>query len=155
MLRKQCSKCKIHRYTKNFYRSKSCKSGLRSECKFCTVRDVIQYNKEHREERNKYRNTTPKPKYNRYKKDAKRKNRVFDLTFEQFMKFWQEPCYYCGDVVKTVGLDRLDSKIGYVVSNLVSACEICNRMKRTYSLELFLEKCYKIVIRHTENMPVY
>lgn len=69
------------------------------------------------------------------------------LTFEQFMEFWQQDCSYCGDTIRTVGIDRIDNSIGYVPGNCVPCCEPCNKMKRMQTKEAFLERCQKIVMK--------
>ena len=88
---------------------------------------------------------SPIGKYNEYKFWAKKLNRNFELTFEQFKEFWQKPCYYCGNIIKTIGLDKVDSKKGYTLDNIVSCCIVCNRMKRVSSKEDFIEQCKRII----------
>ena len=43
-----------------------------------------------------------------------------------------------------VETDRIDSKEGYIVENVVSCCKDCNIMKMNMSNELFLRKVLKI-----------
>ena len=74
-----------------------------------------------------------------------RRNLEWDITFEQFKSFWKEPCTYCGTEIKTIGLDRVDNNIGYVMSNIVPCCKWCNYMKRTYTVEELISQCKKIV----------
>ena len=42
------------------------------------------------------------------------------------------------------GLDRVDSSIGYIESNLQTCCGNCNYMKNNYPLDVFLNKCESI-----------
>jgi len=42
------------------------------------------------------------------------------------------------------GLDRVDSSIGYIESNLQTCCGNCNCMKSNYALNIFLDKCASI-----------
>lgn len=93
----------------------------------------------------KKRRNYPKNKYRIYKKGAETRGIEFNLTFEQFMFFWQKPCSYCGDRIEAVGLDRVDSNKGYILDNIVPCCGICNRMKRKLSKEEFINHCKKIV----------
>jgi len=88
-------------------------------------------------------------------------------TFDTFMKFSQEPCFYCGTLLSNTfniyinkngqikkgvseewanqswfrynGLDRLDSNLPHNVDNIVPCCSICNYAKSTMSLEEFRE----------------
>ena len=66
---------------------------------------------------------------------------IFDLTFNQFMNFWQKDCFYCGNKIETIGLDRIDNKIGYIKENIISCCWICNKMKNQLSANEFINKC--------------
>jgi hypothetical protein len=61
-----------------------------------------------------------------------------EITFEQYLSFWQKPCHYCGSQIKTVGLDRIDSKKSYNINNIVSCCWICNRAKMALSYDDFM-----------------
>lgn len=75
----------------------------------------------------------------------------FDLTKEAFYEKRKECCYLCGKENSEThqnGLDRIDSAIGYIETNLHSCCGSCNYMKNNYSLESFLEKCTLIALNH-------
>lgn len=96
----------------------------------------------------------PDIRYAKYKRGSAERGIYFDLTFEQFMEFWNNPCRYCGADIQTIGLDRVDNNIGYIIGNVVPCCEICNYMKRTMSDKIFIEHCQKIVafqLRTTES----
>jgi hypothetical protein len=83
----------------------------------------------------------------------------FDLTIDKFIKISSMPCTYCGadpkpknigkpwyPAVMSHGLDRVDSDIGYLESNVVSCCERCNAAKGTVSVEefkVFISKIYE------------
>lgn len=87
----------------------------------------------------------------RYKRDARKRSRVFDLTQEEFRQITSEPCHYCGaepaTVIKTSGngaytyngLDRLDNGKGYEWSNVVPCCSHCNYAKRGLSYREFCD----------------
>lgn len=83
-----------------------------------------------------------------YKHQAEQRKLEFDLTFEQFMTFWQKSCYYCGLEIKTIRLDRIDNKKGYTIDNCVSCCWCCNQMKKAKSQADFLNHCHKIAKLH-------
>jgi len=87
----------------------------------------------------------PITKFSSYKNSAKVRGLCFDLTFEQFMAFWQNNCYYCGDKVETIGLDRVDNSKGYFLGNIVSCCWSCNHLKGSLGESEFLNMCGKIV----------
>ena len=93
----------------------------------------------------------------RYKKDAELRNYKFSLTEEQFYKFVNSNCFYCGcdpsSIQKTYknngnfiynGIDRKDNSFGYIIENCVTCCSMCNIMKSTMSHEQFLSKTNEI-----------
>ncbi len=83
--------------------------------------------------------------YHTYKNNAKKRDLVFNINFEEFMTFWQQPCSYCHDDVETIGIDRVDNAIGYELDNLISCCAKCNWMKADLSTEDFIKHCKKII----------
>jgi hypothetical protein len=77
---------------------------------------------------------TPKGRFSTYKCKAKNRKIQFCLSFEEFMVFWNQPCYYCGLLISGIGIDRLDNALGYTVNNSVPCCWTCNAMKQDHSL---------------------
>jgi hypothetical protein len=87
------------------------------------------------------------------------KNNEF-ISFDEFRKITSENCFYCGiapsrrqddiryenrrnerlkikvtdDFILINGIDRVDSSIGYVSSNVVACCKNCNTAKNTLSV---------------------
>jgi len=70
---------------------------------------------------------------------------VIDLTAEEFDIISKTNCHYCGaapdQATRTKkatyirnGIDRVDSRLGYVHSNCVSCCKHCNYAKRKMSV---------------------
>ena len=92
------------------------------------------------------------------------------LDFEAWYQIVSSPCVYCGGVdvrgcggskriiyahlydgrpleygeVRINGIDRLDSDLGYIKDNIVSACALCNMMKGRYSASVFMDKVVHI-----------
>jgi hypothetical protein len=88
--------------------------------------------------------------YTIYKANAKRSKLTFELTKEQFVALVKQPCSYCGNSKPgRTGVDRVDNKQGYVISNVNPCCSICNRMKKTMTVEYFIEHCRNI-IKHVQ-----
>lgn len=84
-----------------------------------------------------------------YRNDCKRDNRVFALPRELFDDLITDVCFYCGIQPNPVnGIDRVDSSIGYVEDNVVTACRYCNRAKSDQSMEEFISRCKRIVERN-------
>lgn len=118
----------------NFYTSKKSGSrGFRHECKDCRYPDVRNHK-------------TIEARLIHYKDGAKRRGIDFALTKDQFSTFWKKPCFYCGDNIETIGLDRIDNSTGYTVKNIVPCCSICNKMKLGSSQEDFFERCGRIAL---------
>lgn len=92
-----------------------------------------------------------KGRYVWYKSCAKRRNILFNLSIEEFKEMWNKPCYYCGDTVDTIGIDRVDSSIGYISSNCRPCCSVCNYMKLDHTEEYFINHIKKILIRQIHN----
>lgn len=91
--------------------------------------------------------------HNSYRSHARRRGYEFDLTVEQFRSVTQRPCQYCGSPPDNThkparprpgaepyiysGIDRVDNSVGYIESNVVPCCHICNRAKSDMSLDAF------------------
>ena len=96
------------------------------------------------------RYTTPEVRYRSYRRGAKQRSISFFLTFDQFMTFWGQECYYChSDMQGLIGLDRLDSNQGYQLDNLVSSCKTCNRLKSDLPSTHYIEHCKKVAAVHS------
>jgi 5-methylcytosine-specific restriction endonuclease McrA len=104
---------------------------------------------------------------NRYKKGARRNNKPFNLSLEQFKQLIKGNCQYCKSTPNTTvnilknmslseervkkygeitynGIDRVDSSKGYETDNVVTCCQTCNRMKLDHSVDKFKEHILKI-----------
>lgn len=114
-------------------------------------REKLKKYREENKEKHKTYHLKPQYKFNSYKKNAKKRNLNWDLSFEEFKQFWQQSCIYCGDDIETIGLDRIDNSIGYVKDNIVSCCFHCNFMKKKYSIKDFIEHCEKIVRKYDKS----
>lgn len=90
--------------------------------------------------------------YRQYKKNAKKRNIEFDLSYEQFISITSMNCDYCGRIPSTIhynihwngnyifnGIDRIDNKKGYIIYNVVPCCKYCNMAKMSLSENEFLE----------------
>ena len=89
--------------------------------------------------------------YKRYIKGAKDRQLCFQLSIEEFHKLSQQNCFYCGSPPSNEdttgryngsyiynGIDRIDNNIGYILSNCVPCCRICNRAKSSLSQNDFM-----------------
>jgi hypothetical protein len=96
--------------------------------------------------------------YRHYKQNAKQRNLIFDITYDDFLRITALNCFYCGSFpIKEycvgkrgkytyTGIDRKDSAKGYVTDNIVPCCADCNYFKSNIPYDKFLdlvEKIYK------------
>lgn len=95
-----------------------------------------------------------------FRRNARVRNLPFELTLDDITSLTQQNCAYCGISPANLfrgaywynGIDRIDSNIGYTVTNCVPCCGECNRAKGPRSLEDFLlwvEKVYRYRHRNT------
>lgn len=97
-----------------------------------------------------------------YKANAKRRNLEFALSNDEVRKLTSATCVYCGvgpsqrmhnkDANGPYiynGIDRVDKSIGYVASNCVTACKICNKAKTDMTEEEWSEWIARVVVFHT------
>lgn len=136
-------------FTSEYFKSYKIKGreSLRRSCLTCHKKQAkdlgLKYRKKHKVNCRQY-TKTPKGRFNSYKGGAKARGLDFEITFEEFKTFWNQPCVYCSGEIKTIGLDRIDPKIGYVIANLISCCSWCNSMKLDKGIEEFRKKIKKI-----------
>ena len=86
-----------------------------------------------------------------YKKSAKKRRKCFNLTYEDVEYLVQQNCYYCGQKpecklknlkhhdFKYNGIDRVNNDQGYILTNCVPCCKVCNTAKLDMSLEEFID----------------
>ena len=102
-----------------------------------------KYREEHRtelRERRKKHHSTLNSRFYHAKITAKRRQKTWELTLEQYSNLVAEPCFYCSNrlgppSILGIGLDRLDNNMGYLPGNIVSCCGICNSIKGKFSSE--------------------
>lgn len=91
-----------------------------------------------------------------YKRNAKKRNIDFRLSFDQFQKLvLSGTCTYCKDNYYFLGLDRVDSRGCYEISNTVPCCTICNRMKNRFTKFDFIDVCHRILQNKEQILQKY
>ena len=92
----------------------------------------------------------------RYKKGAKNRNINWELSFQQAAQLFAGNCVYCGDAPKGSysrskyyktpynGIDRVNTKLGYIPTNVVSCCRACNVAKHEFTVDEFMHHVKKI-----------
>lgn len=94
----------------------------------------IEYNKEYtkRPEVKAYKrwhDKSPRGRFSAHKSRAKRFNRSFTITFEQFKIVLSKPCFVSGCSRPVTGLDRINNAGGYDADNVRPSCFEHNQMK--------------------------
>lgn len=125
---KVCSRCETEKPIGHFSKDKSKRDGRRPDCRECR-RGLPRPNR--KEQDKKYR-SKPENRFKAYQRSAKSRGFKWELTFTQFMKYWQKPCTHCGDPIETIGLDRIYSMDGYREGNVEPCCSKCNQMKSDF-----------------------
>lgn len=92
-----------------------------------------------------------------YKNSANQRELSYSLDDKTLFTLIKSDCHYCGkhpskphrkcESFLYNGLDRVDNSIGYIESNVVPCCFICNKMKSVLSKEDFMEHLDKIFTR--------
>lgn len=88
------------------------------------------------------------PKHRMYQASHKAKQRKlsWELSVEQYTELINKLCFYCNSTLELygTGLDRINSSLGYTLSNVVSCCRICNVMKNDLTQDAFYLQIEKI-----------
>lgn len=94
------------------------------------------YRKKNKDKITKYA-TSNKHRFNTSRAIAKKRDKEWNIPFDEYCTIIAQPCFYCGGafgiiVTQSSGLDRLDNSKGYILGNVVSCCTACNRLKGDY-----------------------
>jgi hypothetical protein len=89
-------------------------------------------------------------KYSKFIYEAKNRKINYEISKETYKNIIQQNCHYCknGFVNGCRGIDRINSKVGYICGNIVPCCYTCNIMKNIFSLDEFFHHLLKIY-KHT------
>lgn len=91
-----------------------------------------------------YRENSARMRYMSAKRRCEMKGLGFTMTLEEYEGLLQLPCDYCGEKTPSQGVDRLNSKLGYIQGNIAPCCRYCNMMKGSSTDTEFIEHCRKI-----------
>jgi len=91
-----------------------------------------------------------KKRYSSAKHSAKERGLYWNISYEKWLTIISQPCVYCGEDKAQRGLDRESSEIGYYLTNVVSCCWRCNRMKSNLPVQDFIDHITRI-IEHFEK----
>lgn len=94
--------------------------------------------------------------YNTYIYRATRKNVIFNIDKDDFRTLTKQKCFYCNEEPSTIcgknfkpklingtytfnGVDRITPSRGYILTNVVTCCEVCNKAKRDLPFDIFIK----------------
>ncbi len=125
-------------------------------CSTCRQSRSIEFFKENGvtcaicRERHLNRRNRVEIKIKKYKQDAARRGKTFNLSDETARFLLTHPCAYCGfwSSVKLNGIDRRDNSKGYTEDNCVSCCDVCNFGKGTKTEAEFIHMCIRVAKHH-------
>lgn len=109
--------------------------------------------------------------FSTYKRAARKRNLLFNLSIIQFRLLTSSNCYYCnsspslicsparGTYLDTVkyseytynGIDRVDNRQGYNIDNCVPCCYTCNRNKMDSNIDDFLNWAISVSTHNRVN----
>jgi len=72
---------------------------------------------------------SPEQVFRQYAYKAKLRNLSFSLTLAEFEKLVAAPCALCGESYEPRGVDRKDSRCGYLIWNCRASCWRCNQLR--------------------------
>lgn len=148
---KICAKCDEKLDVSNFFRHKETNDGFHSWCKKCCKIGNLK---------------SREKKYSTFEgritvllrtcktSSIKRGGQEMTLTRESLLELWEKQkklCFYTDirmdtqpELFNSVSVERIDSKIGYTIDNVVLVCNVINRMKSDLPFNLFIEMCHKV-----------
>ena len=146
---KLCSSCKETKNIVEFTANKSQKTGYMSYCKSCNN----ARNKKYRSGPNTLERACKRIfAYLQRRTRTKKLELDFTASFLETLYVLQEgKCKYTGDILnlssnskKTISVDRVDSSIGYLKTNVVLTTWEVNNCKQDLSFFDFVELCRKV-----------
>lgn len=92
-----------------------------------------------------------------YKRHARDRNLDWNLSYDDVVEIIQKPCFYCGTEKSNHfttkhckegydynGIDRVDSRKGYEINNVVPCCKTCNVAKNNMNQKDFILWVHKV-----------
>lgn len=85
--------------------------------------------------------------YIKYKNAMIKRGIIFELATNDFEDLKAGNCVYCHRPTTdehSNGIDRTTHDIGYILHNCVTCCFDCNFMKKSHSVDYFIDRCIQI-----------
>ena len=153
-----CSSCERHKSHEAFSKNKRCKlrDGLNYVCKECYSK--IYNNHRIKNANNNKLDFVLKARFNDTKQRAKKKGIFNDLVITDIYEIWNKQNGKCaisgidmtintynGKISTNVSVDRINSSLGYIKSNIQLVCSTVNMMKGSLNMDEFLFFCNEIL----------
>jgi len=89
-------------------------------------------------------------------KNAHLRALLITISRDEYEKIVVSPCYYCGfySNFRLNGIDRIDNHLGYIPSNCIPCCKMCNMMKQAQHPHEFLDKANAISLFNKTATPI-
>jgi len=149
-IRKVCSTCKVEKLLIDFTSNKFMPTGYMTYCKDCN-------NKRNKRYRGDNTNLTRACKrvFGYLSRRCRVKSMVVDIDYQYIEHLYNLQgglCAYTKDKLElgsnsnnTLSIDRIDSSLGYIKSNIVLTTWKVNNCKQDLSLQEFKELCKKVI----------
>lgn len=152
LVTKTCFRCKEPKDRSLFFKHGQTQDGLHSWCKVCCTKGNIKS----KEKVNLTIEGRARVFLQNASKGAKKRNHPFELVLQDIVDCWKKQqgfCAYSGREMtlvaghlNTVSIERIDSNVGYTVSNTILICNAINRMKSNFKYIDFYEMCKDVTI---------
>ncbi len=96
----------------------------------------------------------PESAFKVYTRSAAKRELEFTLVLNDFKEITARPCIYCGEHNNPRGIDRENNSFGYVLTNCVPCCGVCNHMKGAMRVEEFYNHLHRIINLTDEPLVV-
>jgi hypothetical protein len=127
-------------------------------CEQCCTDFMLSQKNKKVIQRRLYRDMPISSYYESYVKGAYSRTKEIDfrLSLSEFISLIKQPCYYCTTETDNdfMGIDRVDNNGDYSLENCVTCCTTCNRMKYSYSVQEFVNKCVAIHTHFSDGVSV-
>jgi len=156
-----CIKCNIYKNEDDFDSSSSCwfRKNKERRCKDCKKKQYEIRRTQNRGDQGIERLLVER--FNALKDRAKNKNLTVDFDKEYLRYLWEKQNHKCalsgiqmttlvfkGRVFTNISVDRINSKKGYLKSNVQLVCMGINQMKNDLSTDELLYFCKQIIKNH-------
>lgn len=146
---KICTSCDEEKSLDLFPTANKAKGTKEGKCKKCKA----YYKKKWHADNRDYIKNRPAVRWQRSKNAAKRRGKSWNIEKNIYFDLIKKECYYCKGNLPLfgVGLDRLDSGIGYQLDNVVPCCQMCNQGRNEHFTPEEWKIAIKAILEHRRN----